>query len=78
MNRIFRRASRLIAVGTLAIVVPTLADASDIERGTGFKLAMGPMSAPQKNQSRSMDTKSDEAPIRPHHRATHRHKHHFR
>jgi hypothetical protein len=76
MNRMFRRASRLIAVGALAIVVPTLADASDIERGTGFKLAMGPMSAPQRNQGNSA---AEMAPAEPHYhfRHRHRHKHHM-
>lgn len=73
MNMLFRCASRLIAVGAFAVMVPALASASDNEPGKGFKLAMGPMSAPQKNQNQGMAEKSDAVEIKPQH-----HKHHRR
>jgi hypothetical protein len=71
MSMLFCCASRLIAVGALAVIVSTPASASDIGRTKSFKLAMGPMSAAQKNQGTA--EKSDEVEIKPRHRITHRH-----
>lgn len=68
MNMLFRCASRLIAFGAFALIVPTLASASNVLPSNSFKLAMGPMSAAQKNQSQGMSEKSDAAEIKPHHR----------
>jgi hypothetical protein len=75
MNMLFRCASRLIAVGALTLIVPTFALASDIAPSSSFKLAMGPMSAAQKNQG---GTTADAAPAEPHHWHRHRHIHHMR
>jgi hypothetical protein len=74
MNMLFRCASRLIAVGALALTVPTFASASDATPGNSFKLAMGPMSAAQKNQG--VADKTDEVEIKPHHHDKHRRRHH--
>jgi hypothetical protein len=75
MNMLFRCASRLITVGALTLIVPTFALASDIAPSSSFKLAMGPMSAAQKNQG---GTEADAAPvpIEPHHHVKHRRRHH--
>ena len=81
MNMLFRCASRLIAVGAFALIVPTLASASDVVPGNSFKLAMGPMSAAQKNQSQGMSEKSDAVEIKPHHIKPHhhtKHRHHIK
>jgi hypothetical protein len=88
MNMFFRYASRLIAVGAFILIVPTLVFASDRDRASGFKLAMGPMSAAQKNQG---SPAAEAAPAEPHlgptyrprhhhshHRPWHRHAHHVR
>jgi len=75
MNMLFRCASCLIAVGALTLTVPTFASASDATPGNGFKLAMGPMSAAQKNQG---GTVIDAAPAEPHRWHRHRHIHHMR
>ena len=71
MSMLFCCASRLIAVGALTFTVPTFASASDATPGNSFKLAMGPMSAAQKNQGTA--EKSDQVEIKPRHRITHRH-----
>jgi hypothetical protein len=52
-----RRVLRLVAIGAAAIAIPHLASAFDSESGAALKLAMGPTSAVQKNQS--MRTASD-------------------
>jgi hypothetical protein len=75
MSMLFCCASRLIAVGALAVIVSTPASASDIGRTKSFKLAMGPMSAAQKNQG---GTAADASPAEPHHWHRHRHIHHMR
>jgi len=83
MNMPFRRASRLIAVGACALVVPTLASASDFDQAKSFKLAMGPMSAAQRNQGNAT---AEAAPAAPHlvpgqhhsHHRPHHHTHHVR
>ncbi len=65
----------LVAIGAFAIAVPQPGSASDVENGTAFKLAMGPISAAQKNQGATAH--SDEVVPTPHHHHTrHRHKHH--
>jgi len=74
MYSVPRRVLRLIAIGAFAVAAPQQAAASDFENDTPFKLAMGPMSAAQKNQDTT--TKSDEVVIKPHHHTRHRHKHH--
>ena len=76
MNMLFRRTSRLIAAGALTLIVPTLASAADVARVKSFKLAMGPMSAAQKNQNQGMAEKSAEAEIKQHHHIKHRRRHH--
>ena len=73
MNMLFRCASRLIAVGALTLIAPTFASASDATPSDGFKLAMGPMSAAQKNQGAS--EKTDE--VKNHHHIKQRRVHHI-
>jgi hypothetical protein len=88
MNIMYRCATRLIAASAFVIIIPTLAAASDVERDASFKLAMGPMSAAQKNQSNST---AEAAPAEPrlvpthhprrhhaHYRPRHHHAHHMR
>jgi hypothetical protein len=84
MNIMYRCATRLIAASAFVIIIPTLAAASDVERDTSFKLAMGPMSAAQKNQGTSA---AEAAPAEPrlvpgrhhaHYRPRHHHAHHMR
>jgi hypothetical protein len=74
MNIVPRHVVRLAAIGALAVACPQLASASDSTGGAAFQLAMGPMSAAQKNQG--TPTKSDDAVVKPHHRTKHRHTHH--
>ena len=74
MNMLFRSARSLIAVGAVTVVVATPAPASDIEQAKSFKLAMGPMSAAQKNQGAA--EKTDEVEIKPHHHGKQRRRHH--
>ena len=80
MNMLFCRACGLIAVAAVAVVIATPAPASDVEQAKSFKLAMGPMSAAQKNQGAA--DKTDEVEIKPHHRiephhhGKHRRRHH--
>jgi hypothetical protein len=50
MNIMGRYVLRLVGIGAVVIATPHLASAFDSERGTAFRLAMGPMSAAQKNQ----------------------------
>jgi hypothetical protein len=73
MNIVFRCAARLIAASAFVSFIPTLASASNVERDASFKMAMGPMSAAQKNQSTSA---AEAAPAEPHVVARHRHSHH--
>jgi hypothetical protein len=88
MNIMYRCATRLIAASAFVIIIPTLAAASDVERDTSFKLAMGPMSAAQKNQGTST---AEAAPMESHpapnyhpgrhhahYRPRHHHAHHMR
>jgi hypothetical protein len=56
MNIMGRHVLRLLAIGGLAIAIPQLASASDAGSSATFKLAMGPMSAAQKNQSSTAAT----------------------
>jgi len=84
MNMPLYRAARLIAVSAFALMVPTLAAASEIEQSKSFKLAMGPMSAAQKNQSQGAVANSDHVEIgpqhhiKPNHHVKHRRRHHWR
>lgn len=68
MNVVHRHALRLIAVGAFAVIVPTLALASSAEQTPSFKLAMGPMSAAQKNQGPGTAEQSGSVEAKPHHR----------
>ncbi len=83
MNKMFRYATHLAAVGALAVVISVPASASDVELPRSFKLAMGPMSAAQKNQSPEAVGKSDAVEIKPphhvkrHHRIKHWRRHHI-
>jgi hypothetical protein len=78
MNMPFRYASRLIAAGAFALTVPTLASASDLDQASSFKLAMGPMSAPQKNQGNSTAGATPEEPhLVPKYRPRHHYSHHW-
>ena len=73
MNNVSRHVL-LVAIGAFAIAVPQPVSASDFENGATFKMAMGPMSAAQKNQTTT--AKSDDLMTRPHPRTSHRHKPH--
>jgi len=82
MNMLFRCATRLTVIGAFAAIAPTFAAASDIEQSPSFKLAMGPMSAAQKNQSQDASANSGQLEIQPRpHTRPHRHlkhRHHSR
>jgi len=65
----FRYATRLIAFCVVALAVSTPALASAIEQTGSFKLAMGPMSAAQKNQGQGTEANSEAVEIKPHHHA---------
>jgi hypothetical protein len=49
MNVMRRHVLRLAGIGAVAIAVPRLASAFDSATGASLKLAMGPVSAPQKS-----------------------------
>jgi hypothetical protein len=53
MDIMDRRVLRLLGIGAVAMAIPQLALASDSGNGATLKLAMGPTSAAQKNQSLS-------------------------
>jgi hypothetical protein len=74
MNIVPRHVARLAAIGALAVACPQLASASDSTGRATFELAMGPMSAAQKNQG--TPATSDDAVAKPQHRTKHRHTHH--
>jgi hypothetical protein len=57
MNIIGHNVLRLVGIVAIAVSIPQLARAFDSRNGAEFKLAMGPTSAAQKNQS--LSTKSD-------------------
>jgi hypothetical protein len=71
MKIIGRQALRLIGIGAFAIAIPQFASAADSAGGAAFKVAMGPTSAAQKNQS-AQSTSDTPIPI-PRPRAKHRH-----
>ena len=48
MDIMRRQLLRLSGIGAVIIAVPQLSSATDAETGGAFKLAMGPVSAPQK------------------------------
>jgi hypothetical protein len=75
MNMLFRCASHLIAVSTLTLIVSTLASASNLDQAKSFKLAMGPMSASQKNQGPRTTENSTEVEIKPRHQHLKPHHH---
>ena len=79
MNLVPRRVVKLAAICALATALPQLASASGSENGASFRVAMGPMSAAQKNQGTPGG--SDQVAAEPrhhakHHRAKHRHANH--
>jgi hypothetical protein len=79
MNIVPRHVARLAAIGAFALGCSQLASATDRTSGATIRLAMGPMSAAQKNQGAS--GKPDEVAMEPrhhakHHRAKHKHAHH--
>jgi hypothetical protein len=71
MNIMGRHVLQLIGIGAFAIAIPQFASAADPADGAAFKLAMGPTSAAQKNQS-AQSTTDTPIPI-PRPRAKHRH-----
>jgi hypothetical protein len=71
MNIVPRHVVRLVAICAFA-TVPQLAPASG--NGATFQLAMGPMSAAQKNQGNT--AKSDDAVVEPRRHTRRRHTHH--
>lgn len=77
MNILFHCASRLIAIGTFAVIVPTLASASNAGQTASLKVAMGPTSAAQKNQGQGTTANSDAVEPKPHNPVKHhRRRHH--
>jgi hypothetical protein len=72
MNTVLRHVVRVVAICALAF--PQLASASESEGGATFQLAMGPMSAAQKNQGNT--AKSDDAVVEPRRHTRRRHIHH--
>jgi hypothetical protein len=78
MNVVPRYALRLIAMTVFLLASSHLAVASDTASGPTFRLAMGPMSAAQKNQGQGTAATSGEGQTRPHHRIRHRRIHHTR
>ena len=70
----------MVGIGSVALVIPSLARASESGNGAAFKLAMGPMSAAQKNQHPEPGMSDDakkcdpETCPRPHRRAKYRHR----
>jgi hypothetical protein len=72
MNIRGRHALRLIGIGAFAIAIPQFASASDSTDGAALKLAMGPTSAAQKNQSAQATSDTPVPTPRP--RAKHKHK----
>jgi hypothetical protein len=77
--RLGRLALQWVGVVAVAIAIPQLAPAHEAD-GTALKLAMGPTSAPMKNQGPSgaadktvekCDPSAEACP-KPHHRAKHR------
>jgi hypothetical protein len=76
MNIVPRHAVRLVAICAFAMAFPQLASASDPENGATFRLAMGPMSAAQRNQGNT--AKSDDAIVEPRRHIKRRHPHHAR
>jgi len=64
-------AKRLIVIGAFIVIASAFASASDLKNDASFKLAMGPTSAAQKNQSGSADIAPGEAQSIPRHHHTH-------
>jgi len=60
MDMMRRQLLRMVGIGSVAIAIPRLAWSSEPGSGAAFKLAMGPMSAAQKNQHQA-PTISDDA-----------------
>jgi len=77
MNIVPRHAVRLVAICAFATAFAQLASgASDSGNGAAFQLAMGPMSAAQKNQGNT--ARSDGAVAEPRRHTKRRHAHHAR
>jgi hypothetical protein len=73
MNIIRCHLLRLVGISAAAIAIPQLASASDSGNGAAFKLAMGPMSAAQKNQGAAPSEKPHNAMTKPLHHSKHKH-----
>ena len=73
MNIVPRHVVRLVAICAFA-TVQQLAPASGSENGATFQLAMGPISAAQKNQGNT--AKSDDAVVEPRRHTRRRRAHH--
>jgi hypothetical protein len=80
MNIMCRQVLLLVGIGTIVIAIPQLASAFDPDRDAAVRLAMGPMSAAQKNRGQAAATPDTTASTcaggtcrRPHH-----HRHHAR
>jgi len=84
MNVVSRYAQRLVAMIAFIIASSHVAAASDTASGATFRLAMGPMSAAQKNQGNpTVGPTPAEPRLVPrhhhsHHRPPHHHSHHVR
>jgi len=83
MNIMCRHVLLLAGIGAIAVAVPQLASAFDPDGDAAVKLAMGPMSAAQKNQGSTAaksDTTGSTCPEgscwKPHHRYHHARRRH--
>jgi len=77
MNMVLQYVARLTTIGALIVIAPVFASASDLETDASFKLAMGPTSAAQKNQSGAVEVAPAEPrPVLRRHHTPHRVRHH--
>jgi hypothetical protein len=74
MNIVRRHVVRLVAICAFATTIPQLASATDSSSGATLQLAMGPMSAAQKNQGNV--AKPHDATAEPRRHSRHRHARH--
>ena len=80
MNIVLQYVTLLTTIGAFIAIAPVIASASDLENDASFKLAMGPTSAAQKNQSGAVEAAQGEPRPVPrrhptHHRMRHHHSH---
>jgi len=69
-----RHVLQLVAIGAIAIATPQLARAAGADDGAPVKLAMGPISAPLKNQGAQTAATDPPAATTPKHYHRPRHK----